>query len=118
MRAFEVHLNNKRICVAGIGDHGVLSAIINYVGDEGGDEMGLSVGGLITAKNEHIRWIKSRKLRPGDEVRVKIVEVESVDKPRDRYRRDLAQEMRERKRYVREAAKRFGWTISARRSRH
>ena len=115
MTAFEVHLNNKKVCVAGIGDDGVLSVIINYVCGDGRDEAGFSVGGL-TSQNEHVLWRERRKLRVGDEVRLKVVEAESVDRPRDRYRRNPAQELREKKRYVREAAKKFGWTISAKRS--
>lgn len=115
MRAFEVHLNNKKICVAGIGDNGVLTAIIDYVGGHGRNETAFHVGGLITSEDEHVRWVKRRKLREGDELRIKVIEVESVDSPRDRHRR-TPEELRERKRYVRAAAKKFGWTISTGRS--
>jgi hypothetical protein len=117
MRAFELYLNNKRVCLAGIGHDGVLSAIINYVRGHGKNETSLHVGGLIGSADEHVQWVKRRKLRKGDELRVRIVEVESVDSPSDRDRHSKA-EIRERKRYVREAAKKFGWTISIGRLRH
>lgn len=115
MRAFEVHLNNKKICVAGIGGDGVLTTIIDYVGGYGRGETALTVGGLISSKDEHVSWIKRRKLRKGDELLVKVVEVETVDNPRHRHRK-TRDELRERKLYVRAAAKSFGWTISTRQS--
>ena len=115
MRAFEVHLNNKKVCVAGIGDDGVLTAIMDYVCGHGRNDTALSVGGL-TSENEHVRWVMRRKLRLGDEVLVKVVEAGPIDKPKARHRREAAQELRDQKRYVREMAKRFGWTISAKSS--
>jgi hypothetical protein len=30
MRAFEVHVNGQRACIAGIGDDGVLTAIVSW----------------------------------------------------------------------------------------
>jgi len=31
MRAFEVYINGERACLAGIGDDGVLTAIVSWV---------------------------------------------------------------------------------------
>src|SRR5262249_35435544 len=117
MRAFEVFLNKKKICVAGIGNDGVLSAIIDYVGSERGHETALTVGGLITPENEHVNWIRRIELRNGDEIRVRIVDIDSVDKPTDRKRRDPKDELRWQKKYLRREAKRLGWKISSPRSR-
>jgi len=39
MRAFQVHLNKKRLCLAGIGDDGVMSAILSHLSK--GDEVGV-----------------------------------------------------------------------------
>ncbi|MGA8871877.1 MAG: hypothetical protein WB460_12105 [Candidatus Acidiferrales bacterium] len=50
-------------------------------------------------------------LRVGDEVRLKIVEAETVDKPRVRVARDLASEAEAEKRHLRKLAKKFGWKI-------
>jgi len=113
MRAFEVYLNKKRLCLAGIGDNGVMSAILNHViGGKGGDEVNFRVGGLVVPANEHVIW-KELKLNTGDEIRVRIVESKVVDKSRVVHRRDLAQEKRAQKRYVRAMAKQFGWKIVA-----
>ena len=111
MRAFKVYLNGKRLCVAGIGDDGVLSAHVTSVVGRGRDELWLHVGGLISPKDEHVRWQQHRWLREGDEVRIKVVETGVVDKPRKRYRPDPRKELVAQKRYVREMAKKFGWKI-------
>jgi len=110
MRAFEVTLNRKRFCLAGIGNDGVLSTTITYVPFRRRRETRLYVGGLVLPQNEHVFW-KASILHVGDEIRLKVVEKESVDKPRKRFLRDLAAETRAKKRHVREMAKKFGWKI-------
>ena len=115
MKAFEVRLNGKLLCVAGIGRDGVLDAIVDYVGDRRGSELTVSVGGLITPRNEHVRWVPRKRLRLGDEVRVALVERASVDKPISRHRGDQLPQpsVGDIKRFVRQKAKEFGWTITA-----
>lgn len=109
MRAFKVLLNGKRLCLAGVGDNDdVLSTTITYVPFR--SDMDLYVGGLLLPQNEHVRWKRSR-LRVGDEVRLKVVETESVDRPRKRSRRDPVAEAKAEKRHVQEMAKKFGWKI-------
>ena len=110
MRAFEVHLNGKTLCLAGIGNDGVLSAIATWVTGRRGAALDLNVGGLITPDQEHVRWVY-RKLRVGDEITLKIVERDSVDKPKERHRVDPAEDRRAQKKYVRRMAKQFGWKI-------
>lgn len=113
MRAFEVYLNKKKLCIAGIGNDGVLSAIVNWVtrGDEG--DLFLDVGGLLSPTKEHVRWSKQKPLRVGDEVQVKIVETNTVDKPAERHKSDSVIKRRaSEKAYVRAMAKKLGWTIN------
>jgi hypothetical protein len=110
MRAFDISLNGKRLCCVGIGEDGVLSTTITYVPFRRRRETRLYVGGLVMPQNEHVFWKKST-LRVGDEMRLKIVEKESVDKPRKRFPRDFAAETKAQKRHVREMAKKFGWKI-------
>jgi hypothetical protein len=110
MRAFQVHLNKKRLCLAGIGDDGVMSAILSHLSK--GDEVDFRVGGLDSSTDEHVIW-KELKLYTGDEIRIKIVESRVVDKPRVRSPRDRAQEKRYRKLHVRRMAKELGWKIIA-----
>src|SRR6185437_12072968 len=108
MRAFEVYVNGKRQCVAGIGGDGVLNAMLDHVAPRGCDHLTLRVGGLINSIDEHVTW-RVLRLKIGDEVRVKIIEFDRVDKPRKRHRRDSAEERKNLKRYVRAMAKEFGW---------
>ncbi len=121
MIAFEVFLNGNKVCRAGVGDLGVLTTVLSWVRREGRntetrepgnieEELTLNVGGLISSKNEHVRWSKS-KLTVGDEVHVRVVSVESVDPPSDRRTEDSAEDIRRQERYVEQMAKRFGWTI-------
>lgn len=116
MRAFKVSLNGKSLCLAGVGERGVLSAIVNWVA--GGNwladdaDLFMDVGGI--ANEVHVDWVSQKRLQVGDEVRVKIVDVESVDKPIRERRTHPAETLNAKKRYVRRAAKELGWQIKTR----
>jgi hypothetical protein len=109
MRAFEVSLNGKRLCLAGVGDDGVLSAIVNWVTRKGTGDLFLEVGGLISPAHEHVSWETQRRLRMGDSIRVKVVDASSVDRPKKRKKSDPAVLLKARKRYVRKMAQQLGW---------
>ena len=118
MRAFEVSLNQKKLCLAGVSEDGVLSAIVTWVtgGARGRRaDLFLEVGGL--ANEEHVAWIKQKHLRVGDEIRVKIVAARSVDKPVHKRRIHPAETLTAKKRYVRMMAKELGWKIQAQSTR-
>jgi hypothetical protein len=110
MYAFEVFVNGKRICVAGIGTNGVLSVNITHLPFRRRKETRLYVGGLNTPANEHVRW-KQPMLRVGDEVRVKVIETETVDKPSKRFPRDPEFDDKMEKRNLRILAKKWGWKL-------
>ena len=114
MRAFDVSLNGKKVCLAGIGDDGVLSAIVNWVAGDRAADLFLEVGGLVNPIREHVAWLEQKPLRVGDEIRIKIVETTSTDKPIKKHRIDPAEELRSQKRHVRVMAKNLGWTIQTR----
>ncbi|HZQ18154.1 MAG TPA: hypothetical protein VFA90_05485 [Terriglobales bacterium] len=84
MRAFEVSLNGKKLCVAGVGDDGVLVANADWVGKPGDEELFLAVSGLNNSR-EHIDWIVQKPLNVGDEVQIRIVEAAEVDEPASRH---------------------------------
>lgn len=95
MIAFDVSVNGRHLCRAGVGDQGVLSAIVNYVNRANGDspaeaqgnrdaEIDLSVGGLIQPGGEYVRWL-DQELKLGDVILVKVSEERAVDEPVARY---------------------------------
>jgi hypothetical protein len=94
MIVFEVIINGKRACRAGVGRAGVLTTIVNWVGRspraprKGGrtrsGEAWVNVGGMHVTKgraNVHPRWL-NRVVRPGDEILVRVVESRSSDRPK------------------------------------
>jgi len=111
MRAFKVLLNGKKLCLAGVGERGVLTAIVDWVSQDRGEHLSLHVGAL--ANETHLEWTRPQRLRVGDEIRVKIVETASVDKPIKIKPIDLAETLRAKKRYVRMTAKELGWKIQS-----
>lgn len=113
MRAYEVFLNGKRLCLAGIGKHGYISAYITYVSEQ--SETDIDIVGLVASKKLYVRWTR-RLLRTGDEVRIKIVDRKTVDKFKKIGRVDSQNRVVElQKRMVRRMAKEFGWEIRERR---
>jgi hypothetical protein len=115
MIAFEVYLNGKKICTAGVGDLGVLSTSLAWRGAQphkkgapSPEFLRLDIGGL--AAGEHLRWV-DRSVKRGDAVIIKVVEVDAADKPRERQRPSPAADLRRQKQYVRRMAKQFGWKL-------
>ena len=117
MIAFEIHLNGKKLCTAGVGDLGILTTNLAWRGcqahKKGGPSVSeylrLDVGGLAHS-GEHLRWL-DREIRRGDVVSIKVVEVGSADKARERERLNPAADLRRQKRFVRRMAKHLGWKI-------
>src|SRR5262249_14974126 len=115
MIAFEVHLNGKRICTAGVGDIGVLTSSLAWRGSQpcqkGGPSVAeylrLDVGGLAQS-GDRLRWL-DRKLKRGDTVSIKVVEADCVDKPQERECPNPTADLRRQKQYVRRMVKRLGW---------
>lgn len=115
MHAFEVHLNGKRLCVAGIGEDGVLTAFITDVARKDWNHLDLKVDGLVGKTGEHVVW-SDQRLKTGDEVRLKIVDASSADRPKKRKKRDPQEELRAKKLYVRKVAKELGWEVRTKRT--
>lgn len=108
MRAFEIQLNGKKLCVAGLGEGTLLFSVACGENKHGRSGIGLGMTG-ISLEQSTVRW-QQRSLRMNDEVRIKIVEAAKVDNfkilqkaPRDPRRYEKA--------YVRRMAREFGWTI-------
>lgn len=115
MRAFNVSLNGNKLCLAGVGEHGVLSAIISWVAGDRGEDLFIHVGGL--ANEEHIDWVKRKRLQVGDKIRIEVVESRSVGEPVRRRRNHPAETLKAKKHYVRRMAKELGWKIETKSQR-
>lgn len=94
MIALAVYLNGRRLTVAGAEDLGVLNAIVNAVGQLGKStapfgkrftrDLWLSVGGLTRrpkgAEDEHLWWVRMKRLRVGDIVTVQVLRTDHPDR--------------------------------------
>jgi type II secretory pathway component PulL len=108
MRAFEIHVNGKKLCVAGLAEGASLFSVTCTENKHGRGSVGLSMNGMLPTQ-ETVSW-QNRTLRMDDEVMLKIIESSKADKynvlqkaPRDARHYE--------KKYVRRMAKEFGWTI-------
>jgi len=109
--AMEVTLNGARLCSAGVGTEGVLTAILTWVRRRGeeNEECNLSVGGMNWSA--HVRWLQEN-LRVGDEVGFKILDLAEVDSPSVTEPFRPAEDLKAQQEYVRRMAEQFGWRIS------
>lgn len=86
MIGFEIWLNGERICTAGIDQIGSLNAIVTWAkrSDSTSDEeLKLYLGGLACdpeGNDIYLKWLY-RNLQINDEIKIKIVKTEQVDKP-------------------------------------
>ncbi len=99
MIAFEIRLNGEKVCLAGIGEHGVMSQHLSWSqrapkadSNEKPERAKphFHIGGLVN--QEHIDWIRHQDVEIGDEVTIRIVEVESADEPTHRERAESDEE--------------------------
>lgn len=87
MLAYQISVNGKPVSTAGVRQ-GVVSAIANWVSEPNNAaeatsadwRAGFSLAGLDTLRSEHLKWFRC-DVRVGDEIGIKLIEVESVDEP-------------------------------------
>jgi len=95
MIAFEILSNGKRLCLAGAGDLGVVTASISWarrkalpegvdIPDWKAEELSFNVGGIDSHTDEYLEWVR-KELSVGSEITLRVVEVEEVDAPVARY---------------------------------
>jgi hypothetical protein len=110
MRAFEIYLNNKKLCVAGLEEGMLLLGVSCSENKHGRSLVGLDMTGMLLTQST-VRW-QRRVLRMNDEIRVKIVETNKSDKYKV-LQKPPGDARKYEKAYVRRMAKEFGWTIRA-----
>ncbi len=81
MRAFEIRLNGKRLCIAGIQEGMLLCSVACTENRNGQGPVGLSMTGTSYLKEELVQW-QHRTVRTNDLIQIKIIETDKVDKPK------------------------------------
>jgi hypothetical protein len=93
MICFDIDLNGKRLCRAGVGESGTIYSSVFWGGGSPhspkrrgrtkAGAMELAVTGALGAleRQVHWQWIE-RQLRPGDTISITIVKADSADRPR------------------------------------
>lgn len=116
MTVFDVYVNGCKLCRAGVGEDGVLDAIVSWAKLTGpaarsarrlkrpSEETRLHVGGL--AKDTHRRW-PGRDLKAGDRVTIAVVDSEAFDPPIREEPRDPKLVKRQEKRYYLHLKRKF-----------
>jgi hypothetical protein len=104
MLVFDVYLNGRKRCRAGVGADGVLTAIVNWVKLTGPaartarrmkqplEESRLHIGGL--SKGEHREWL-AQNLKVGDRVGIVVGKARTSDPPIRRQARESRPRKRE-----------------------
>jgi len=114
---FEVFLNERRLCLAGVGEHGLLSAFLSWHSlapaerapyQEGqGPHLGLIVnGGGGSRAGESLHWVEDVAIGVGNEVKIRIIEAETPDEPRRMTVREQREAARDTRRRLYEELKR------------
>jgi hypothetical protein len=96
MIAFEIFVNEEKVCTAGVdSDYGMLTSILSWAkrdlsrlpaeirSEVSGEELKMVVSGQKSLGGndfENLQW-KGRNLKLGDEIRIAIVDVDRVDAP-------------------------------------
>lgn len=121
MIALKVTHNGQPVCVAGIGDIGVITSHVtwvhsfNYRTEPDGEpservELSLHVGGIDTPMNEYRTW-DTPPIKVGDTIAVEIVETGDTTPHADVHTYDQAGNAENERAYVRKKAREYGWSI-------
>ena len=123
MIAFEVSIDGRKKCIAGVPDVGVASVIASWVRRASRDpasgepipgqfeeELTLDVGGLEHDPDGapvHVEWLRE-SLKPGQQITLAIVETEQADPPRTRDREDPTWTERRKREYYERLRREYG----------
>jgi hypothetical protein len=96
MICFAVSINGKMVGTAGVGDFGVLTAILTWVKvhperlrkewpvDAAAEELFFDLAGLTSSEKgggKRLRWLKTLAVSAGDEIVIRILDQPKRDKP-------------------------------------
>ncbi|HEY7354008.1 MAG TPA: hypothetical protein VH596_14670 [Terriglobales bacterium] len=84
MRALEISLNGRNVCVAGLDKNQELSATVKSAANSGDGDLVLDIGGVISQTDQN--WRREEPLWVGDEIQIRVVEVSQPDEPKEQHR--------------------------------
>jgi hypothetical protein len=77
MLAFEVFVNGKKQCVAGIQNNESLTAIA-AIAPNGPF---FTVSGSVGPNGNHAKWVELESISIGDEIKIRFVNTDNIDEP-------------------------------------
>jgi hypothetical protein len=123
MIAFEISIDGRNACTAGVSPAGVTSVIATWVRrpardpasgdviqDRFEEELTLDVGGLTHDPDGalvHLRWLR-QALRPGQRVTLTVVDTEAADPPQSREREDPTRAAERKREYYERLKREYG----------
>ena len=123
MIAFEISIDGRRTCTAGVAASGVTSVVASRVrrpsrdadsgepiGDRFEEELTLDVGGLThdaDGASVHLSWL-TQPLKPGQRITIAVVETEAADPPRQRNREDPTWAAQRKREYYERLKREYG----------
>ena len=111
MIAFEISIDGRKACTAGVSPAGVTSVIATWVRRESSEEeLCLEVGGLShdpDGASVHLRWLR-QPLRPRQRIVIDVLETEAVDPPERREREDPARVAQQKRAYYERLKREYG----------
>lgn len=109
---FDVHLNDKRLCLAGHTEASIVSFILHCVcrdpkqllpnSDSAQDDISYSIGGLIDNgyfNIAHLDWVKDNA-KVGDEFKIELIKCDNPDPPIDIRKDDPKESVKRAKEYL------------------
>ena len=88
MICFDIQKNGKRLCLAGIDGHCVLSAHVTFVdvvdpGPRPRRTLEVAAAGMESETKVHLNWVRS-DIAVGDRIEIRVIDAESADPPTHR----------------------------------
>lgn len=81
MIALQVSVDGVHVCTSGIGDDGVLTTGVTWVGSGGEGSHDLHIGGLDSRTDEHVQW-EAPPVGVGSTVQIRVIESATADPPK------------------------------------
>jgi hypothetical protein len=113
--SFRISINGQHHATIGLPGHGVCSCIVDWtdrrdVPERKDARVRMSLGGLDHATREFLDW-PSPDLALGDTISIEIISFRDATPPPARRPVETLQDTENKKAFVRQAAKEFGWTL-------